>query len=314
LVCFPALDFGVWQSYNEKVFKNGGCFMNKWSKLICLPLSLIFLCSCGPNNPAVKPSATATKTQQGTTGSGASYGDGYNFNYLCGVDQFGRAFLPSMGQKEDKEVGIFYFLWLGMENTMRGIYDNTKLLAENPDALWDKAGSEISPTNQFHYWGEPMFGYYKSTDEFVLRRHIEMLTMAGVDFMVFDATNANTYDTVWKTLLPLLDEYQQQGWDVPKIAFWTNSYSTLIITRLYENLYSKNYYPNLWYKPDGEHPMIIGYDNTQDDKAEAATRSRCLRKYKTFLIFAPRSGRTQPIKKTGFLGWNGLSLNRFITG
>ena len=43
-------------------------------------------------------------------------------------------------------------------------------------------------------FGEPLFGYYLASDEWVMRKHLQMLTDAGIDFTVFDTTNAVTYD------------------------------------------------------------------------------------------------------------------------
>ena len=192
---------------------------------------------------------------------------GYNVNSLCGVDQFGRTFNAITGTKSDKYVGIFYFIWLGQEPAiMSGIYDNTKILAAdsgNPyKNLFNKEGTVKSPLMQCHFWGEPLYQYYNSSDEYVMRRHIELLTSAGIDFLVFDVTNANTYDVVWEKLFEILDSYQRQGWNVPKVAFYTNGSSEIVMTHLYEVLYSKNLYSNLWFRPDGNKPLIIGkFDN-----------------------------------------------------
>lgn len=74
-------------------------------------------------------------------------------------------------------------------------------------------------------WGEPLFGYYNSSDPWVVDRHVEMLTMLGVDFLVFDATNAVLYHSSYQQVLKTLDKYQKQGWDVPKVVWFTNSSS-----------------------------------------------------------------------------------------
>jgi hypothetical protein len=65
-------------------------------------------------------------------------------------------------------VGIFYFLTHsggGPRNPGGdGPYDVAKILAQDPDAakkpdspLWGKIGTS-------HYWSEPLYGYYRSTD------------------------------------------------------------------------------------------------------------------------------------------------------
>jgi hypothetical protein len=72
------------------------------------------------------------------------------------------------------------------------------------------------------YWGEPLFGYYMTEDEWVIRKHIEMLGFADVDFLVFDTTNRVIfYDQVTK-IMSLLEEYLNAGYPVPKVVFYTN--------------------------------------------------------------------------------------------
>ena len=102
-------------------------------------------------------------------------------------------------KKKSKYVGIFYFLWLG--NDIGGIYDISKMLEtydpyDLTNPLWALPGaanynSKISPKNGFHYFEEPLYGYYRSTDKWVIRRHLELLTLAGIDFLYLDFTNAN---------------------------------------------------------------------------------------------------------------------------
>jgi hypothetical protein len=160
---------------------------------------------------------------------------------------------------------------------MNGIYDDTKILeADSGNAmknLLNRAGTPISPINQFHYWGEPLYQYYNSGDDYVIRKHIELLISAGVDFLVFDATNKVTYDNVWQKVFSILDEYQKQGWNVPKVAFYTNTSSELTMIHLYNVLYSRGLYPNLWFRPDGNKPLIIGkFDNEPASGKEQTIR------------------------------------------
>ena len=85
--------------------------------------------------------------------------------------------------------------------------------------LYDFASldNKISPNGQAHFWGEPLWGYYNSDDEWVMHRQILMLTQAGVDFIVFDATNAVTYRSAYTKLLAIIDNYIRQGWNPPEL-------------------------------------------------------------------------------------------------
>ena len=52
-------------------------------------------------------------TPDASAGAAAGQADGgRNILSVCGVDQFGRAFMPVSGLNE-KQVGIYYFLWHG---------------------------------------------------------------------------------------------------------------------------------------------------------------------------------------------------------
>lgn len=177
---------------------------------------------------------------------------------LSGTDALGRSFSAVNGNKEEKYVGLFYFLWIGQERSKQtDIYDNSKLLELLGEAYWAPYGSIESPADQYHFWGEPLFGYYNSADPWVMRRHMEMLTMAGIDFLVFDTTNQFTFDQVWQVLFPIMEEFASQGFAVPKIAFYTNTDSSTRITELYQSLYQPGKFKSLWFAPNGK-PLIIG--------------------------------------------------------
>ena len=176
---------------------------------------------------------------------------------ISAADSFGRTSYASFNKQEYKrDVGLFYFLWLGAHGNH--VYDISKLLEEDPDSLWNAQGTENSPVGQYHFWGEPLYGYYRSNDPWVLTRHVELFTMSGIDFLAFDVTNAVTYDNVVKAMLEVLDRYQKQGWNVPKITFMTNTNSKNVVNSLYNTYYKEGapcYYPDLWYSPNGK-PML----------------------------------------------------------
>ncbi len=189
---------------------------------------------------------------------------------LAGVDDLGRV-LPLSGsapELRDRKVGIFYFLWQGEHGT-GGPYDNYKTVLEHPEALeseenWLKYGG--GPRGAHHFWGEPLFGYYVSADGWVMRKHVQMLTDAGIDYIMFDVTNAVTYTERVKQLIGVWYEYLEQGYDVPKLTFLTNTDSVETITKIYKEIYTSStlhkQYPRLdelWFNWDGK-PMIVGSD------------------------------------------------------
>lgn len=147
---------------------------------------------------------------------------------LAATDALGRQTV-SAGES-DKKVGIFYFLWL--DHNWPGPYNITKLVEAHPDAVeseekWMLYGG--GGYGAFHFWEEPLFGYYESSDKWVLSRHCQMLMDAGVDFMVFDATNGYAYLDTVLALIDVWYGYYEQGCSVPKLAFYTNAGSGNVI-------------------------------------------------------------------------------------
>lgn len=187
-------------------------------------------------------------------------------NSITSVDALGRN-LPAIDlADESKKVGMFYFLWHGAHET--GIYDISKLLANDPDDLWSLEPNTASPVGAFHYWGEPLYGYYQSSDPWIIARHLELLTMAGVDYLVFDTTNAITYANVVNALGDIFLAYQTQGWKVPQIAFYTHSSSKQTLSSIYETWYKTGKYASLWYRIDNK-PLIIGVSSDLSDQEYA---------------------------------------------
>ena len=91
-------------------------------------------------------------------------------------------------KRADRTVGIFYFLWLG-PHAQGGPWDITKILTIDPDAMKKTDSPLWGRCSALHHWGESLFGYYLSDDEWVLRRHAQMLADAGVDTLIFDTSN-----------------------------------------------------------------------------------------------------------------------------
>ncbi|MDR2171331.1 MAG: hypothetical protein LBP59_14405, partial [Planctomycetaceae bacterium] len=214
--------------------------------LICFGGSILLAADVFASTPILPP--LSLPASNGTYGSS---------------DQLGRI-LPMPDDKsitspvrKERYVGLFYFLWMA-QHGKNGPYDITKIVAKHPEAIRNADHPAWGPVSAFHHWGEPLYGYYTSEDAWVMRKHVQLLTDAGVDFLVFDATNASHYLKPSLMLFAILDEYQKQGWNVPKIVYYTNSASATTIEHIYNDIYAKKLYPDLWFYWEGK-PLIIGH-------------------------------------------------------
>lgn len=177
------------------------------------------------------------------------------------TDALGRS-LPTFADvgppRENRNVGLFYFLWVNHDESNRGdspVYDITKLLAENSkDPKW-------GPGHSFHFWGEPEMGYYTIDDPYVLARHRSMLTAAGVDTLIFDQTNSLIYPKAMDAVCKVLEEGRLQGLKVPKIAAIHNSKPERSVAALYQTLYAPDKYPDLWFRWMGK-PLLLSPQDT----------------------------------------------------
>ncbi len=198
------------------------------------------------------------------------YMNGYTANYVAGIDQFERTFDANAGSKPDKErdVGLFYFCTLGQGNG-RKIVNVTELLEqENGKELMFYSDNDTAPTDGgAFFWGEPLWGYYNSADVWVIRRHLALLTQAGVDFLVFDTTNAVTYDTVVSIIIKECLKLREEGWNPPGLVFYTMSASKGVITHLYNAYYKRESLKDAWYYYEGK-PLIIGNIYNWEEKVE----------------------------------------------
>lgn len=224
----------------------------------------------------------------GCTGAGGAQGTfrrglsdvAFTLASLSAVDREGREIAPMYAKKTDRirYVGVFYWIWMGNNDHQYGVYDVTKLMQTEAGrtALWQTVNppgdgmANASPVDYMHWVNEPMFGYYNSSDPWVIARHIEMLTLADVDFIFLDATNYYDYSvnvSQWPeaynlkgagiALLDTMLEYAEAGWDIPKVAFYTNSCSGDRVQEIFDHYYKSGKYESLWFKPEGK-PLIIG--------------------------------------------------------
>ena len=93
-----------------------------------------------------------------------------------GTDALGRE-VPGHAEcgppRADRQVGMFYFLWLGEHAGGKGPFDVSRILAQDRGALQDADNPLWGQMHAFHHWGEPLFGYYQTDDAYVLRKHAQ---------------------------------------------------------------------------------------------------------------------------------------------
>lgn len=180
----------------------------------------------------------------------------YTVVNLAATDKEGRTVRMADGEIGGRYVGLFYHIWHGYHtNGYPEIYDVTKLLSEDGEAFRDLTNRR--GYGKFHYWGEPLYGYYCSDDPWVITKHIELLTMAGIDYLVYDTTNTVVYAQAIEEIFKKLEFFAAQGWDVPKVAFYTNTNSMTTMKNIYDKWYKEGKYRDLWFS-FGDKPLIIG--------------------------------------------------------
>ena len=196
--------------------------------------------------------------------------DNYLFGGYAATDDLGRSLFDSSevgsyGSTGEHYVGLFYFLWHG-EHGDAGVFDLQKIIDDlGVEAAGNVSCGRYAYEGAMHWFAEPLYGYYYARDGWVMRKHAELLTMANIDFLYFDVTNAVTYTDNALQLMGILHELNEQGYDAPQVVFYTNSNSKGVIQSLYDNVYSQNLYPDTWFRINGK-PVIIGAteDNIND--------------------------------------------------
>ena len=158
-------------------------------------------------------------------------------------------------KRNDKIVGVFYYVWHGFHGN--AVKDITRIIEAYPEDPLSDANPEWGGKWSFHFWGEPETGYHRAEDPWILRRDLQMLSNAHVDFIYIDVTNAVTYDTEIKALCEMSLQMRKEGIYTPEIAFCTNSKSGQVMNYLYDKYYSQSLYDELWFKWEGK-PLILG--------------------------------------------------------
>ena len=164
--------------------------------------------------------------------------------------------------RPDRKVGLFYFLWLdgdiprdrNLPEGENGPYDISKI--EKIDPWPEQNDALVGSDTQMHYWGEPLFGYYASSDPYVLKRHVRLIADAGVDTLIFDTTNAVTYENAYLALCDVILEAFAKGEPAPQVVFMTRTNATATIQKIWNEFYSHEKYRPVFFLWEDK-PLIL---------------------------------------------------------
>lgn len=218
------------------------------------------------------------------------------------TDAVGRV-LPEFDEvgptKPGKFIGLFYWTWHTGQSKNNPPLNVTEYLARDPKAIHDFKNPIWPKRNSPWYWGEPLFGYYLDTDEWVLRRHAEMLADAGVDVIVFDCTNGNiTWKESYMKLCEVFTQARKDGVKTPQIAFmlpfWLTEGGKEIIREIYRDLYKPGKYKDLWFMWKGK-PFIMGMPECTEDLKDQPSNPALSKEMREFFTFRPG----QPVYNKG---------------
>lgn len=197
------------------------------------------------------------------------------------TDDEGRTPNYGMGEIEDKLVGIFYQIWHTSTSTTypdQIIYDHHAIYQKGGHAAVKDAFSK-GPETWGHYWGQPYFGYYLTSDRWVIRKHASMLEDIGVDFIYLDVTNGNPMTSSYMAIFREYAAMRKEGLETPDICFFLADNASLnpgVFDDIWDNIYSSGQYSDLYVMYKGK-PLILGNMANVDNKEalETFTVRRC---------------------------------------
>ena len=204
-----------------------------------------------------------------TVSAPAASGFAIDYTTWTATDDRGRTTPTGVDIRENKQVGMFYFLCHTGEDTEE-LHDNTRIFTEYGleglnEQLTDPKSSGC------YYWAEPYYGYYRSTDEWVFRKHAYQLEAAGVDYIFLDFTNGAYYPEALKTLLDTWLQIRKEGGSTPEICVFCAGQYGAVMGPMRSIMYSEEgfeKYGQLYYYYKGKPLLLCGVGD--DDKSDLA--------------------------------------------
>ena len=207
------------------------------------------------------------------------------------VDNLGRtvsSYSEVGGTRSDKTVALFFHNWhdYWSGNPARNL---TEIMKANPEAKndFDSPAWKDEGAGAIYFWNEPIWGYYRTSDPYVLRKQAELLADAGVDVIFLDLTNGDfTFESSYLAIFKEFQKAKADGVNVPQISFFLNPYldeadeanQVKQITDIYNALYKDSKYKDMWFYWEGK-PMIMARQSIL--KTSDATQ-KAIRNFFTF--------------------------------
>ena len=206
------------------------------------------------------------------------------------TDDLGRS-LPGYAEvgapKPNRWVGLFYWQWHGDDRWLpNGQYDMTEYLKTRPYFKDFSAHPPGGPDFPTFYWAQPIFGYYRSTDPWVIRKQLVMLADAGVDFLFLDYTNGSVYDAELQAFLDVARDLKTQGVAVPRLTFFLNSEPEWKVYALYDKWYKPGKYNDMWFQWQGK-PLLMSPLVTDATKLHPDQNAALVPEIQNFFTFRP---------------------------
>ena len=165
--------------------------------------------------------------------------------------------------KDDKTVAMFYWTWHLSRGTPLNVTDFIK---KYPEASTDYDHPAWPASGAAYYWNESVYGYYLSTDEWVIRRQGELLANAGVDAVLTDNTNGTfTWQDGYHSVLNAWGNARLDGVDTPKLSFMLpfagGKDTAAQLRNIYRDIFRTGDYHDQWFYWEGK-PVIMAHGNS----------------------------------------------------
>ncbi len=225
------------------------------------------------------------------------------------VDGLGRTLSmnETVGDKKDnKFVGMFYWIWHYPWIADHEPITTGSVLDLYPEAVndWEHPAWNGTYDGRPYFWDEPLFGFYSNTDEYVLRKHAELLADADIDTVIFDTTNSDiVFPEGYEALFRVWSQARKEGVDTPQVMFILNfggkEETRSQLYNIYENIYEPGRYEDLWFMWEGK-PLVMA------DVGSLDLKNKKDREIFNFFTFRDNES-TYFVKQTAFLentwGW-----------